>query len=292
MIALCSFQLLFGERGRRTWLAIIVMLSLAIGSADAQRGSIDAESWRGEHLESIAQKIQNAGSDDELQELVAKQSWLRRWQPGEMSDAPKRSPIDAELVEEPLLEKLTRPTEIDADVWQQMIDSQTKLIAIDTDDDRKENLQIIIALARQLGKELSEQLPSESQQLPESTAWVLAHTRYRLGRSLAYRELPVVRERWPIADPDHYQEQLVVAYQRLIDVAGHGRPEFILLEDRMLRRAGKKGRALELLEANQQSIEAKWYLKKRRDLLQELGWEPAYQEAARRYLEAGYRDEP
>jgi hypothetical protein len=132
------------------------MLSLPIGLADAQCGSIDAESWRGEQLESITRRIQNADSDDELQELLARQSWLHRWQPGEMSDAPKHSPSDSELVEEPLLEKLTIPTEIDADVWQRMIDSQTELIAIDTDDDRKENLQKIIALAQELGKELSE----------------------------------------------------------------------------------------------------------------------------------------
>ena len=108
---------------------------------------------------------------------------------------------------------------------------------------------------------------------------------------MAYRELPVVRERWPISNPDHYQEQLAAVYQRLTNQTNRSRPEFILLEDRMLRRSGKKGRALELLEANRQSIEPKWYLKKRRDLLQELGWEPAYQEAARLYLEAGFSDE-
>jgi len=163
---------------------------------------------------------------------------------------------------------------------------------MDTDDDRKEKLREIIASAKRFEKELSEQLPPRLRQFPAPTAWTLAYARYRLGRALAYRELPSVRERWPISDPDHYQEQLLTAYQRLLDQTKQVRPEFILLEDRILRRSGKKGRALELLEAYRESIEPKWYLKKRRDLLKELGWEPPYKEAARIYIEAGYGDEP
>ncbi|WP_246109617.1 hypothetical protein [Roseimaritima multifibrata] len=206
--------------------------------------------------------------------------------------APTDSPIESELVEEPLLEQLKKPNGVSAEVWQQMISSQTDLLAMDTVDDRKENLRIVIRLAGQLEKRLSDQLPSNLQQLPTPTAWVLAYTRYRLGRALAYRELPSVRERWPISNPMRYEEQLSAAYERLIAQTNEVRPEFILLEDRMLRRAGKKGRALELLEANRRSIEPKWYLKKRRDMLQELGWEPPYKEAAKLYTEAGYSTDP
>lgn len=101
----------------------------------------------------------------------------------------------------------------------------------------------------------------------------------------------MVRQRWPISDRARYEAQLSAAYQRLLHQTKTVRPEFILLEDRMLRRSGKKGRALELLEANQEWIEPKWYLKKRRDLLLELGWELPHKEADRLYLQAGYDDE-
>ncbi len=280
-----------GEWSPRQWLAILVLASLAIDSTAADPNEIDALSWRSEQVDAITERIQNADSDDERLEYVARQTWLRRWKPGRMSPAPTHSPIESELVEEPLLEKLRMPTGVDPNAWQQMIASQRRLLAVDTDDERKENLPTIIGLAKNLEEVLADQLPPESQQLAAPTGWVLAYTRYRLGRALAYRELPVVRERWPISNSDHYQEQLAAVYQRLTNQTNRSRPEFILLEDRMLRRSGNKGRALELLEANRQSIEPKWYLKKRRDLLKELGWEPAYQEAARLYLEAGFSDE-
>jgi hypothetical protein len=290
-MALYLLQSFLGKPSRQPWLSILFVASLAIGSASAKSDESEAKDWRGTQLETVARKIQHTDSDDERLEYAARQSWLRRWTPGEMPPAPKRSPVESKLVEEPLLEQLEKPTGIAPHVWQQMTSSQTELLAIDTDDDRKKNLRTIIRSARQLEEVLSEQLPSASQQLPAPTAWVLAYTRYRLGRALAYRELPIVQEGWPISNPVRHQERLLVAYQRLLDQTKRVRPEFILLEDRILRRAGKKGQALELLEANQESIEPKWYLKKRRDLLQELGWEPPYEEAARLYLEAGYRDE-
>jgi hypothetical protein len=275
----------------RPWLSILVLALLAVDLTGEQPNEIDVELWRSRQLQIIAGEIQDADSGDARREYVARQSWLRRWKPSQMSPAPTRLQIESELVEEPLLEALNRPTGVDAEVWQQMIASQTELLATDTDDERKQNVRTIVGLARRFEKLLSEQLQPESQLLPESTAWVLAYARYRLGRALAYRELPDVRERWPISNPVRYQEQLVAVYQRLIDQTNRVRPEFILLEDRMLRRAGKKGMALELLEENRKWIEPKWYLKKRRDLLHELGWEPAYQEADRLYLEAGYSDE-
>ncbi|WP_236696085.1 hypothetical protein [Rhodopirellula islandica] len=205
--------------------------------------------------------------------------------------APADAPDESGLVEEPWLQKLERPESVATDAWQAMIDLQDRLLASDTDDDRKDNLRATIELASQLEATLAAHLPADSQSLTTPTSWALAFTRYRLGRALAYRELPEVRERWPIADPDQYQAQLVAAFERLTEQTKGDRHEFILLQDRMFRRSGKKGRALELLEANRHSIEPKWYLKKRRDLLQELGWDPPYREAAQRYLQAGYDDE-
>ena len=290
-MAIRSLQSSLAKRSGPPWLLLLVLSTLTLSSASAQPSAIDSNSWRTKQLEAVAKKIQDTDLDDERLEYVARQSWLRRWKPGHMAPTPSRSQSESELVEEPLFEQLKKPTGVASDVWQQIILSQTQLLKIDTDDDRKKNLREIIPSARQLEKLLSEQLPTASQQLPAPTAWALAYTRYRLGRALAYRELPVMRERWPISDPVRYQEQLLKVYQQLIDQTKRVRPEFILLEDRILRRAGHKGRALELLEANQQWIEPKWYLKKRRDMLHELGWEPPYQEAARLYLKAGYSDE-
>lgn len=275
----------------REWIVILVLALLVNSAAAAEPNEIDAENWRCQQLALVAEKIQKSGSDEERLEYVARQSWLCRWIPGQMPLAPNGAPVESELVEEPLLTELVKPSAIDPNDWQQMIALQARLLEVDTDDEHKENLRTTIELARPLEQILSDQFPLESQQLATPTAWVLAYTRYRLGRALAYRELPEVRERWPISHPNEYEEQLSAAYQRLAKQASRDRVEFVLLTDRMLRRAGKIGRALELLEASRSSIEPKWYLKKRRDLLQELGWDPAYQEAAQLYLEAGYSDE-
>ncbi|MFG0263098.1 MAG: hypothetical protein ACF788_11965 [Novipirellula sp. JB048] len=269
---------------------VLLLASLAIGATAGEPREIDAEKWRKQRLATLAERIQKADSDDERLEYVARESWLRRWKPGQMSPAAKEAPAELVLVEEPRLETLSRPGRIDPNVWQQMITLQRRLHSVDNDAQRKENVRTTIGLAQQLEQLLCDQFPSAPRQLTSPTAWVLAYTRYRLGRALAYRELPSVRAGWPITDPDRYEAQLTAAYQRLIDQAGRDRPEFILLPDRMLRRAGKRGLALELLEVSQQSIDPRWYLKKRRDLLQELGWDPPYQEAARLYLAAGYRD--
>ncbi|MFG0264145.1 MAG: hypothetical protein ACF8AM_03215 [Rhodopirellula sp. JB055] len=273
-------------------MAMLLMLACQQVSVCAETPrTVDAQCWQTQTLASIETKLENAASDDERLEYAARRSWLRRWKPGQMPIAPAEAPDESELMEEPVLADLPRPESIDADAWDVMVDWQKRLIGSDTDDDRKDNLRTTIELASQLEQSLADHLPADLQSLATPTGWALAYTRYRLGRALAYRELPEVRERWPIANPDEYTSRLVAAFQRLTEQTQGDRREFILLQDRMFRRAGKKGRALELLESNRHSIEPKWYLKKRRDLLQELGWDPPYREAARLYLQAGYVDE-
>ncbi len=270
---------------------LLTLVCLQVSSLAETPRTVDAQRWKTQTLASIETKLQNAASDDDRLEYSARRSWLRRWKPGQMPTAPADAPDESELMEEPVLADLPRPESVDAGAWKAMVDWQKQLIASDTDDERKDNLRTTIELASQLEKSLADHLPADLQSLATPTGWSLAYARYRLGRALAYRELPEVRERWPIANPDEYESRLVAAFQRLTEQTKSGRREFILLQDRMFRRAGKKGRALELLEANRHSIEPKWYLKKRRDLLQELGWDPPYREAARLYLQAGYVDE-
>ena len=247
--------------------------------------------WRGQQLESIAEKSSSAKTAEFRREYVARETWLRRWVPGRMSGASPDDSLEAELVDEPELKTLDRPAGVDSATWKNLIEQQECLIALDTDEDRKTNLPEIIELsaAQNADRSLTATLPSRDK-LVTPYQWTLAYTRYRQGRALAYRELPVVKERWPIQDFERYQQQLKTAYRRLKDISGSDRPEFILLDDRMLRRSGMKGLALELLETNRRWIESKWYLKKRRDLLKELGWDPPFHEAARLYAEAGYTD--
>ncbi|WP_145171908.1 hypothetical protein [Rubripirellula lacrimiformis] len=280
----------FGLPGR-LWMTLLVMTLLTSGATAADPCDVDAALWRSRQIETIATKVQHANSKDERLEYEARGSWLRRWEPGQMPSAPADAPDESELVPEPLLQDLTRPAGVDLSAWRQMVDSQTRLLDVDSDDARKDNLRTTIRIASKLETDLAAQLADDSKTLATPTSWVLAYTRYRLGRALAYRELPVVREGWPIVDTDRYQKRLLAVYDRLTQQTHGDRAEFILLQDRMFRRSGNKGLALELLEANRRSIQPKWYLKKRRDLLQEIGWDPPYREAAKLYLEAGYDDE-
>lgn len=274
------------------WVLLMSPWFIVSTMAETESEIQTARDWRAQQLNNIASSINQTPNEEQRLEYLAQQAWLRRWQPGDMPAAPASAPNESELVAEPLLSDLTRPPQISEENWQQLVMMQTTLHAIDTDEDRKQNLRQILPLAHEFESRLSRQLPKQLQEFPSPTAWCLAHTRYRLGRALAYRELPTVHEAWPIEDSQAYEKQLLSAYRSLTKLTGGSRTEFILLEDRMLRRAGEKGRALQLLEANKESIDPKWYLKKRRDLLQELGWDPPYQEAAEHFTRAGYVDEP
>ena len=106
------------------------------------------------------------------------------------------------------------------------------------------------------------------------------------ARALAYQELPEVVAEKPIADPQQHETDLIIAYNQLVDLFGRGRPEFILLEIRMLRRDHWYGQALRLLEKYGDLIEPQWFLEKRRDLLLEMGWSAPAKEAAQVYATA------
>lgn len=126
-----------------------------------------------------------------------------------------------------------------------------------------------------------DQLQPQDENLKLAKAFCL----YRRGRALAYRELPDVVEKKPIPDPKQHESELLGSYKQLINLVGSGHPEFILLEVRMLRRDNWNGRALELLENYGPIIEKQWFLKKRRDLLRDLGWTKPAEQAAEIYAE-------
>lgn len=66
--------------------------------------------------------------------------------------SPTDARFESELAEEPLLAELVRPAGIDPNDWQQLISLQRRLLAVNTDCERKEHLQATIGLARQLEK--------------------------------------------------------------------------------------------------------------------------------------------
>jgi hypothetical protein len=117
----------------------------------------------------------------------------------------------------------------------------------------------------------------------EETRLALAHCLYRGGRALAYRELPDVVDRMPIEDPEKHEAQLIGVYRRLKELVPEDRLEFILLDVRLLRRDNWNGRALALLEEYGGQLGKQWFLKKRRDVLRDLGWSDAAEEAAGLY---------
>ena len=262
------------------WSGAVLWLVLAPTSVWSQNPPESAEAWRQRRLSELSQRLSEQTTASGRQEIAARRKWLTDWHPGQMKGISSASSKRDSLHAEPLLSQLPKPTGFAANEWARAIDLQTRLLAIDTRERRKENLKQTIPLAAKLNNLLSLNLSSEMQTLETAAGWSLAFTRYRLTRALAYRELPDVIDRWPIEDKQRYETRLQDAYQELVELTKQKRREFILIDDRMLRRAGARGRALALLEANRDYIDAKWYLKKRRDLLKELGWDAPYQEAA------------
>src|SRR5690606_3595284 len=98
-----------------------------------------------------------------------------------------------------------------------------------------------------------------------------AFSLYRQGHALVYRELPEALAQWPMddAEKERNSAELVGVYRELKELVPGHRPEFVLLDARMLRRDHWNGRALVLMEEFGGQVAPQWFLKKRRDILQE-----------------------
>lgn len=262
----------------------------------------EAERWRREQIETLSRRLRDAAPDDRRRdEWEARLGWLRRWQPGSMPAAADVPGPASELVDEPDLAALDVGGASAAEEFGRAVRLQRQLRERDTLENRKRELEPIAELASRLDRSLTRLLrmldidpaefsraePSAAGTLPDSLRWALAHARYRRARAIAYRELPDVVSVTPIADRESFEAELGRAQRRLRACFPGPRPEFVLFDIRMLRRDDRRGQALDRLERFAWAIDPKWYLKKRRDLLQELGWEPPYREAATRYAESG-----
>jgi hypothetical protein len=281
--------------------------------SDSVRGQVSvlsagnpAREWRTTQLEILKQQLQDKAVDGAFrEELLAQQKWLNAWKPGGLGEEPLW-PAPADL-KKPAEEPVVDPAELAADLREKLFGAGAKptvadttalqeLLAAHSGDigvrqlhlhwlDQKQYRktyprEIADAALRLFG--LLEQVKPQSKEIQQAKAFCL----YRRVRALAYRELPEVVKAQPIEDPKEFEAELLGAYSQLTKLGGKERSEFILIEVRMLRRDRFYGRALQQLTDHAQQIDRQWFLKKQRDLLQELGWEFPAKEAAAVYAKA------
>ena len=293
---------------------VCCVIVVAANSASAQLNVLSkgnpASDWRKGQLEQLAKQLADEAVEGPLrEELQAQQKWLEAWLPGKLTDQPmweadvaSGPPITEPVLDpqgsaaelrERLLGESAQPTTAETDQLQRLLAEhprdvglrQLQLQWLDQPQYRKLFPDEIADTARLLVELLDEVQPASSQ-----VQQVRQFCLYRQCRALIYRELPEVLKEKPLVDPQQHESALIGAYRQLVEAAGTGRPEFILVEIRMLRREGFFGRGLVLLTDHGRQIDHKWFLKKRRDLLREMGWELPAREAAAVYA-AKFPDE-
>jgi hypothetical protein len=263
--------------------------------------------WRESQLAALQQQLADSQVSGELkQELLAQSKWLNAWQPGKLSEQGLwEGKPESALWEEPTIDprgkakklrqrlfgEKARPTIEDTRELQRLLAEndndlgvrQLHLHWLDQQQYRKTYpLEIAEAAAKVIA--LLDGVSKPDQDIKLARIFCL----YRRGRALAYRELPDVLEKQPLSPQQLEQNraEMVGAYRQLKAVVPGFRPEFLLLDIRMLRQDHWNGRALVALEDYSGQLNQQWYLKKRRDLLQALGWDGPAKEAAKIYAAA------
>lgn len=286
------------------FLACLLVLAFSAAPCVAQlrvlsRGDVDAK-WRESQITSLKLQLREQKAGKLADELSAQVKWLERWQPDSLTVEPtwprtERIKVMVEPTLDPnrlarglrsrLLGPDAKPSVRDTKNLESLLAKhpddigvrQLHLHWLDQLQYRKQYADEIVVSATRFFGLLEETRASEERKLAQAFAI------YRKGRALAYRELPDVVSKRPIEDEHAHELALLGAFAQLNELVGQGRPEFILLEIRMLRRDKWHGRALELLEKYGSIISPKWYLKKRRDLLRDLAWDKPAAEAATVY---------
>ncbi len=257
--------------------------------------------WKESQLAALQSQLLEPQLTDELKlELQSQSQWLSAWKPGELASAPLLPEVERQEVwQEPeldpeglavelrkrLLGKGAKPTAEDTKQLQQLLTEndndlgvrQLHLHWLDQKQYRKTYPQEIADAAAKVVALLDAvDRPDRETELARAFCW------YRRGRALAYRELPDVLKAKPMTDEERKmnQAELLGAQRELKKVASEPRIEFVLLDVRMLRQDHWNGRALALLEGFAGQLSQQWFLKKRRDILRNLGWEGPANEAA------------
>ena len=114
---------------------------------------------------------------------------------------------------------------------------------------------------------------------------ILIDTLYRKGRALGYMELPDVIAKHPINNQQAHDKAFAENFAELarwVDTTGR---EYVLLHIRRERRKERYGNALQLLNKYIPTSESNyWYIKKRRDIYEKLGWTHCWEQEKRRLL--------
>ena len=260
------------------------------------------QNWKQRQLVDIQRRLTETADPGTTAELKAQRSWLESWNPGKMkTEASEDDSLPKKRVE-PLLQsaKLLELKSLVSETGKENVLRNVREFAKVHSDDpaviqfglhlldnipaaRKKHLGEIEQLSTLLIKLLSQTDENLAGSDSPDHSVVRQFARYRRARAFSYRELPDVAAVMPIEDQEQLDKQIEDAFEDLVEDAGDDRTEFVLLEIRMLRRSGHFGLALQKLEKFGAAILPKWYLKKRRDLLNELNWKPAYTEAKEIY---------
>ncbi|GIW98722.1 MAG: hypothetical protein KatS3mg111_2055 [Pirellulaceae bacterium] len=278
-------------------LGVILLWRSAYGQVVVPLGASEAELWRRAQVSALEQARQKADGQVAV-ELECQWRWLQAWQPGTLGEQPLLARDDLPKYHpEPALD----PQGMVAELRERLLGSEAKPTIADTrrlkglleehgDDWGVRQLHLQWLDQPVYRKQYADQIADAAQYLAERLAvdvdqdervkWAAAWAWYRCGRALAYRELPDVVADRPLPDSDAHDGRLRYVWQQLRDLVGEDRPEFVLLQIRMLRRDGFLGQALVKLEEFGRAVDRKWLLKKRRDLLRELHWEWPATEAA------------
>ena len=276
------------------FLSLVFVFQSSVGVAQ--------QDWKQAQLDKLKGQLNATSDRAQREELEAQRNWLQSWSPGKMSVSPVHTRDVPGKRTEPDLKSKT------ASRFRRLIGNMTDhkdVMALlrkrpfsanepavlqaylhwldDLPPRRKKHLDEIERVSTLLIQSLVPSSESDDE-------LVRQFTRYRRARALVYRELPDVVQNRPIKDARALNMAIDARYRELLEDAGAERTEFVLLEIRMQRRAGNCGIALSILEKFQGCILKKWYLKKRRDLLRELGWEHPRFEAAKIYADQ-YPDE-
>lgn len=280
---------------------VILVVNVGTGQTIASPQSETGKEWKSNHLAELDRQLAvESVKGSNRDELIAQRDWLANWTPGGMSADPRSNPKLPSIRSEPIIDtrlakdlrkKLENETEVRQDeaelllINQALVDhpddpglQQLHLHWLDDPSRRKTHLKRVDSSALRLIQSLEPAKKSDP-----TIRLAIEFAMYRRGRALAYRELPDVLRHTPIDDPQRLNQMILSAHRDLFASAGKRHPEFILLEIRILRRAKKFGSALSLVEQYGSTIKRQWYLKKRRDLLKELGWSFPRSEAAEIY---------
>ncbi|MCA9157223.1 MAG: hypothetical protein KDA72_02790 [Planctomycetales bacterium] len=290
-----------------TFLALGLSSSLVHAQLSVLSEGNKPAQWKASQVATLKQQLAEPKLASELKlELQSQLKWLTAWEPGQLSDTPL---WETEPQKKPWDEPSLDPNGLAGELRQRLLGPEARPTAKDT----AELKALLTAHDNDLGVrqlhlhwlDQDQYRKVYPQEIANAAAKVLAlidgvadpdqetlraqlFTLYRRGRALIYRELPEVLADKPMGEAELVKNgaELVGVFRQLKKLVEEPRPEFVLLEDRMLRRDHWNGRALALLEDFGGQVAPHWFLKKRRDILRDLGWEIPAKEASEIYAKA------